>query len=148
MVNIQRATLGDRYYWGIEACLQRLKGVDKIGSRFSGDDHPNPDDSLVCSENTGNAEVCQLDSYSKLLSYEKLLNIFLRIHDPNSLNKKVIYFYKEWRESWRPLSINHFMQGLKIVNLGIKGYRWGEWREKLEKSNNIYINYSLNSIKI
>ena len=48
----------------------------------------NPDYKTVCTGNTGHAEAIEITFDPTLISYEDLLDIFWRIHNPTTLNRQ------------------------------------------------------------
>jgi peptide-methionine (S)-S-oxide reductase len=57
MENTQTITLGSGCFWCTEAVYQRLEGVVKVTSGYSGGHVDNPTYEEVCLKNTGHAEV-------------------------------------------------------------------------------------------
>jgi peptide-methionine (S)-S-oxide reductase len=53
-------TLGAGCFWCVEAVFERLNGVQKVVSGYSGGKIPNPTYKEVCSGLTGHAEVVQV----------------------------------------------------------------------------------------
>jgi peptide-methionine (S)-S-oxide reductase len=86
MTNV--ATLGGGCYWCLEAFYQRVKGVEKVISGYSGGHVDNPTTDRVYMGNTGHAEVVQLTFDPKIISYRELLEIFFVMHDPTTLNRQ------------------------------------------------------------
>ena len=84
----QRATFGGGCFWCIEAVFQQLDGVESVVSGYAGGDDPNPDYQSVCSGSTGHAEVVQITFDPEVISYEELLDVFWRAHDPTTLNRQ------------------------------------------------------------
>jgi len=82
------ATLGEGCFWGSEAIFQRLKGVIKVESGYSGGNVPNPSYEAVCTGKTGHAEVVQITFDPLIISYKELLEIFFSTHDPTTLNRQ------------------------------------------------------------
>lgn len=72
----------------MEAVFQRLKGVKTVASGFAGGDVPNPSYKMVCTGETGHAEVIQLTFDPKEVSFETLLHVFWAAHDPTTLNRQ------------------------------------------------------------
>ncbi len=100
------ATFGGGCFWCIEAVVQRLKGVLKVESGYTGGHAPGvPTYKEVCSGLTGHAEVVQVTFDPDWISYEKLLTVFMLSHDPTQMNRQgadvgtqyrsVIYFHDE-----------------------------------------------------
>jgi peptide-methionine (S)-S-oxide reductase len=85
---LEVATLGAGCFWCVEAIYQRLEGVEKVESGYSGGSVKNPSYEQVCSGRTGHAEVIQVTFDPKKLSYKELLEVFFKTHDPTTLNKQ------------------------------------------------------------
>lgn len=81
-------TFGAGCFWCVEAVFQQVKGVTKVTSGYMGGKLKNPTYREVCSGLTGHAEVCQLVFDSKVVSVDKLLEIFWQTHDPTTLNRQ------------------------------------------------------------
>jgi peptide-methionine (S)-S-oxide reductase len=81
-------TLGAGCFWCVEAIYQRLGGVEKVESGYSGGSVKNPSYEQVCTGRTGHAEVIQVTFDPKKLSLKELLNVFFKTHDPTTLNKQ------------------------------------------------------------
>ncbi len=84
----ETATLGGGCFWCIEAIFQRVNGVEKVESGYSGGASPNPTSEQVSRGNTGHAEVIQLTFDPSKISYAELLEIFFHLHDPTTLNRQ------------------------------------------------------------
>ena len=88
MTNKDTATFGAGCYWCVETIFQELKGVDEVISGFSGGSVTNPTYKQVCTEETGHAEVCQIIFNPDIITYDDLLEVFWKIHDPTTLNRQ------------------------------------------------------------
>ena len=87
--NLQLATFGGGCFWCTEAVFQKIKGVEKVMSGYSGGNVPGkPTYREVCSGLTGHAEVIQVTFDTNVISYEDILVIFMTTHDPTTLNKQ------------------------------------------------------------
>ncbi|WP_394996271.1 peptide-methionine (S)-S-oxide reductase MsrA [Emticicia sp.] len=82
------ATFGAGCFWCVEAVFQKLKGVDKVESGYMGGKTKNPTYKDVCSGQTGHAEVCQITYNPQKVSFEELLEVFWKTHDPTTLNRQ------------------------------------------------------------
>jgi peptide-methionine (S)-S-oxide reductase len=82
------ATLGGGCYWCLEAIYQRLKGVAKVTSGYSGGHVENPSVDEVYADGTGHAEVVQVEFDPSVVSYREILEIFFVMHDPTTLNRQ------------------------------------------------------------
>jgi peptide-methionine (S)-S-oxide reductase len=88
MQKLEKATFGAGCFWCIEAVFQRIKGVKSVISGYSGGKVENPTYEEVCSGRTGHAEVVQITFDPKVISYEEILDVFWKVHDPTSLNRQ------------------------------------------------------------
>lgn len=90
MVNksMDTATLAGGCFWCIEAVYQRLEGVHKVESGYSGGSKPNPTYEEVSAGTSGHAEVCQITFDASVISYEDILHVFFSAHDPTTLNRQ------------------------------------------------------------
>jgi len=82
------ATFGSGCFWCTEAIFERVKGVVKVVSGYSGGSVPNPTYDAVCTGLTGHAECTQIYFDPNVISYAELLEIFFKTHDPTSLNRQ------------------------------------------------------------
>ena len=85
---LERAVVGGGCFWCLEAVFERLDGVKDVVSGYAGGRTENPTYEEVCKHTTGHAEVVQIDFDPKKITYEKLLDIFWRAHDPTTLNRQ------------------------------------------------------------
>ena len=82
------ATLGGGCYWCLEAFYQRINGVEKVISGYSGGHTDNPSVEQVYMGNTGHAEVVQLTFDPDVITYREILEVFFVMHDPTTLNRQ------------------------------------------------------------
>jgi peptide-methionine (S)-S-oxide reductase len=85
---MELATFGAGCFWCVEAVFQNLKGVEKVESGYTGGRIANPTYKEVCSGLTGHNEVIQLTFDPQVISFEELLEIFWKTHDPTTLNRQ------------------------------------------------------------
>ena len=85
---METATFGNGCFWCTEAIFQKLNGVAKVESGYSGGHTDNPNYNDVCSGITGHAEVIQITFDQTIISYEELLEVFWNTHDPTTLNRQ------------------------------------------------------------
>jgi peptide-methionine (S)-S-oxide reductase len=86
--NTETATLANGCFWCSEAVFKRLKGVESVLSGYAGGTVKNPSYDEVCMENTGHAESIQVKFDPKIISFEKILDIFWHTHNPTTLNRQ------------------------------------------------------------
>ncbi|MEO9484517.1 MAG: peptide-methionine (S)-S-oxide reductase MsrA [Ekhidna sp.] len=85
---MERATFGSGCFWCTEAMFQRLRGVSNVKSGYMGGAIKNTSYQEVCSGQTGHAEVIQLDFDPDTITYDELLEVFWKTHDPTTLNRQ------------------------------------------------------------
>ena len=88
MSNRELATLAGGCFWCLEAVFEQVEGVHSVKSGYAGGHVANPTYKHVCSEETGHAEVVQVEFDPSVPSYGELLEIFFAIHDPTTLNRQ------------------------------------------------------------
>jgi peptide-methionine (S)-S-oxide reductase len=84
----QTAVLGGGCFWCIEAVYERIEGVKSVVSGYAGGTKPDPTYEQVCTGTTGHAEVVEIEFDPAVISYERILEIFWKAHDPTSLNRQ------------------------------------------------------------
>jgi peptide-methionine (S)-S-oxide reductase len=82
------AYFGEGCFWCTEAFFQRLNGVYEGNSGYGGGHVPNPTYEQVCYRNTGHVELAQIIYAPKVVSFDELLEVFWKTHDPTTLNQQ------------------------------------------------------------
>ncbi len=82
------ATFGEGCFWCSEAIFQRLEGVVSAVPGYSGGHVANPTYDQVCTGTTGHAEVSQITYDPRKISYDELLAVFWKTHDPTTRNRQ------------------------------------------------------------
>ncbi len=88
MTGTETATFGAGCFWCVEAVFQQLRGVRRVISGYTGGDEENPTYEQVCSGRSGHAEVAQIEFDPEVISFETLLEVFWRTHDPTTLDRQ------------------------------------------------------------
>lgn len=88
MPKTEVATFGAGCFWCVEAVYERLPGVQSVVAGYAGGTTKNPTYKEVSSGTTGHAEVAQITYDPSLISYEQLLAMFWKSHDPTTLNRQ------------------------------------------------------------
>ena len=86
--NLSTATFGEGCFWCSEAIFERVNGVYSVVSGYAGGTTKDPNYEEVCTGMTGHAEVVQIKFDPNIVSYEDLLKIFWKTHDPTTLNRQ------------------------------------------------------------
>lgn len=82
------AYLGAGCFWGIEAVYQQTAGVTNTEVGYMGGHLDDPDYHAVCTGTTGHAEVVHVEFDESRISYDEILEIFWKNHDPTTLNRQ------------------------------------------------------------
>lgn len=86
--NTERATFAAGCFWGVEAYFRRAKGVVGATSGYSGGSTQNPSYEQVCGGRTGHAESVQVEYDPQVVSYDRLLYHFWKIHNPTQVDRQ------------------------------------------------------------
>jgi peptide-methionine (S)-S-oxide reductase len=82
------ATLAGGCFWCLEAVFDGLRGVERVQSGYAGGHVANPSYEQVCTGTTGHAEVVQISFDPDVITFRELLEVFLTVHDPTTLNRQ------------------------------------------------------------
>ena len=82
------ATFGAGCFWGVEAAFRQLDGVTSTAVGYAGGELANPSYEIVCSGQTGHAEVVRIEFDPARVSYRQLLDRFWETHDPTTLDRQ------------------------------------------------------------
>jgi len=85
---IDKATFGAGCFWGVEVAFRSLPGVVNATVGYEGGHTQNPSYRDVCTDETGHAEVVQVEFDTDKISYDKLLDAFWKLHDPTQMNRQ------------------------------------------------------------
>jgi peptide-methionine (S)-S-oxide reductase len=99
MAQAEKATFGAGCFWCVEAMFAKLDGVQSVVSGYSGGTKRNPSYEEVCTGTTGHAEVAQITFDPMKISYERLLEMFWKSHDPTTLNRQGVDVGEQYRSA-------------------------------------------------
>ena len=75
-------------FWGVEDTFRQVPGVVATAVGYTGGRTDDPTYESVCSHTTGHAETVLVEFDPKLVTYDALLNVFLKNHDPTTKNRQ------------------------------------------------------------
>ena len=87
-IKTDTADFGSGCFWCTEAFFQRLEGVISVKSGYGGGHVKNPTYEEVCDKTTGHAELARVVYDPTKISYDELLEVFWKTHDPTTLNQQ------------------------------------------------------------
>ncbi len=85
---LEKATFAAGCFWGTEEFFRKIPGVMKTQVGYTGGTVDNPRYSDMHDGHTGHAEVVELEFDPKVVTYDKLLDQFFKMHDPTTLNRQ------------------------------------------------------------
>jgi methionine-S-sulfoxide reductase len=87
-VNCELATFAAGCFWGVESVFKQIEGVVETTVGYTGGTYPDPSYRQVCTGITGHAEAVLIRFDSQIVSYEELLSVFWRTHNPTTPNRQ------------------------------------------------------------
>lgn len=87
-IKTDTATFGEGCFWCTEAFFQRLEGVVHVLSGYGGGHVENPTYEQVCDKNTGHIELCRIVYDPSKITYDELLEVFWKTHDPTTMDQQ------------------------------------------------------------
>lgn len=84
----ETAILGGGCFWCLETAYRLLQGVNGVVSGYAGGPKAQPTYEEVASGTTGHAEVVKIEYDSKIISFQRILEVFFTLHDPTTLNQQ------------------------------------------------------------
>ena len=86
---MQKCTLALGCFWKPEENFRNQPGIIKTEVGYAGGNKTNVTYKEVCSGETGHAEVVRLTFDDKLISFNKILDLFFKFHDPTQKNMQL-----------------------------------------------------------
>jgi len=85
---MEKATFAAGCFWGVEDAFRQVKGVTDAAAGYTGGTMESPTYQDVCGDATGHAEAVQVEFDPAQVTYDDLLSVFWRIHDPTTPNRQ------------------------------------------------------------
>lgn len=122
----RRATFGAGCFWHVEEAFRHVKGVVNTTVGYSGGNMKNPTYRDVCSGGTHHVEVVLVEFDPSRVSYDELLDVFWREHDPTTPDRQgpdvgeqygsVIFYYDEAQKKAAMTSIDRLQNTERFKN--------------------------------
>ena len=84
----EKATFGAGCFWGVEVDFRNVPGVKDAAVGYMGGDVLDPTYEQVCTGRTGHAEVTQVSFDPATVSFEDLLAVYWKVHDPTQVDRQ------------------------------------------------------------
>jgi len=119
------ATFAAGCFWGVEAHFRETSGVISTRVGYSGGNTLAPNYKQVCTGKTGHAEVIEINFDPDKISFEDLLYVFWKMHDPTTLNQqgpdigsqyRSAVFYHDTQQQQQALTIKQNLNETNTFN--------------------------------
>jgi len=85
---MKKAIFASGCFWGPEEEFSKTKGITKAEVGYCGGNNSKTSYEEVCTGQTNHAEVVKIEFDEKVITYEEIVNLFFKIHDPTTFNRQ------------------------------------------------------------
>jgi peptide-methionine (S)-S-oxide reductase len=153
----ETATFAAGCFWGVEEAFRQLPGVVSTMVGYTGGHTENPTYEEVCRDKTGHAEAVQVVFEPSQISYERLLDVFWKIHDPTQLNRQgpdigsqyrsAIFYHSPAQEAAARASLQKLQQSgqilrpiVTVIEPAVTLYKAEEYHQQYEAKHGRHCN--------
>lgn len=112
----EKATFGAGCFWGVEASFAALPGVVATAVGYEGGALDQPSYKDVCTDQTGHAEVVEVEFDNEKISFDQLLDAFFALHNPTTMNRQG----PDWGTQYRSVVFFHSPEQERQANAKIE----------------------------
>ncbi len=112
----EKAIIAAGCFWSKEEAYRTLKGVLSTRVGYTGGYFPNPTYEDVCSDKTGHAEAVEITYDPTVISYDEILDLFWKIHDPTTPNRQGWDVGSQYRSAIFYLNEEQKKKALESIN--------------------------------
>ena len=123
-IKTETATLAGGCFWGVEEIIRQFNGIIETTAGYTGGVFKNPTYEDVSSGYTNHAEAVKIVFEPAKITYEEILKIFFRLHDPTTLNRQGNDIGDQYRSAIFYHSEAQKKIALKVKEEVIKSGKW------------------------
>ncbi len=120
----ETAILAGGCFWGVEQLIRQIPGVLETTVGYCGGQTENPTYPDVKTGKTGHAEAILIRFDETILSYDALLDLFFRLHDPTTKNQQGNDIGSQYRSAIFYFSENQREAAARAIERATLSGRW------------------------